>query len=491
MAMIAFSTGLLIMLLIFWSAHQTSSYLRAEGLVVSAANNVGEMLVLTEDYTLHKSERALYQWRVKYKEVRNLIDLAGKEIKEKKSELNGIESRLQLVNNFMVKLEEVSRTVHEGVDQAKQRRVSQAINERLHEEMQILFNNTLHLSDYFRMQIADTYQITKTIIFLVVTLFVVAITALSLWLRAGIARPLNQLGRETRRIANGEFDRRIANDSLDEVGELSRSFDQMSERLQSTMVSLDELEGLVESRTQEIQLARDQAENASNCKTEFLSRMSHELRTPLNAIMGYSKLVEMDKSLHEQTRKHVSEACKASNHLLQLINEVLDLSRIDSGECSLDITELDISALVAECVALILPMAETKEVDIHASVGEGVLVMADSSGVKQIIINLLSNAVKYNHDDGRVDISIEEDEKKKVRLVVEDTGIGIPENKQGMVFEPFHRVAYDDELVEGTGIGLTISRKLANSMGGEIGFTSTYGKGSLFWLDLPTTTVQK
>ncbi|WP_126456551.1 sensor histidine kinase [Sulfuriflexus mobilis] len=485
MAMVAFFTGVLIMLLVVWTAHQTSIYLRAEGLVVSAANDVGELLVLTEDYAQHGSERALYQWRVKYKDVERLIDLAGREINEKKIELSHIASRLVLVNKLMLELADASRPVNKDNDLANRGRMSRAISQRLHEEMQILFNNSLRLSDYFRMRIADTYQTTKTIILLVVILFVVAIIAISLWLRTGIVGPINRLRRETHYISNGEFDKRIDNTSQDEIGDLSRSFDRMCEHLQETMVSHDELERQVGERTRELRVARDLAEKASSSKTELLSRMSHELRTPLNAIIGYAKLVEMDPSLSAQVRKHISEACKASNHLLQLVNEVLDIARVDSGEISLDITDLDISVLVAECVALVMPMAENSGVVVNASLTEGMSVKADGSRLKQIIINLLSNAIKYNRDNGRVDIALDISDKNKLRLTVEDTGIGIREDKQREVFEPFHRIAYDDNLVEGSGIGLTISRKLANSMGGEIGFTSTYGEGSLFWLDLP------
>lgn len=233
--------------------------------------------------------------------------------------------------------------------------------------------------------------------------------------------------------------------------------------------------------------ARDRAEEASRLKSQFLSSMSHELRTPMNAILGFSQLLESDPSqpLTEDQRDSVAEIGKAGRHLLQLINEVLDLARIESGRMEVFIEQVEVAPLVSECLSLVGPLAERHDIRLEAvAAGCGpTRVLADYTRLKQVLLNLLSNAIKYNRPQGWVTVRCLAGQGDSLRLEVEDSGRGLTPQEQLDAFEPFRRL--DKESVEGTGIGLTISKQLMDLMGGNIGVTSTSGIGSRFWLDLP------
>ncbi len=240
----------------------------------------------------------------------------------------------------------------------------------------------------------------------------------------------------------------------------------------------------------EIIAARDDAERANNAKSEFLSSMSHELRTPMNAILGFSQLLEIDAGLSEDQADYVGEILKAGRHLLELINEVLDLAKIESGNVDLSLEPLLCAELIAECLALIKPIAQAQGITIHDTVIGVYLIRADRTRLKQVLLNLLSNAIKYNRPQGEVSIRVSVHDGV-VRLAVSDTGYGIPASRQQEVFQPFSRLGAEETEIEGTGIGLTISRRLMDMMGGSIGMESEEGRGSTFWIELPQVVSEK
>ncbi|WP_341892282.1 PAS domain-containing protein [Variovorax sp. YR752] len=227
------------------------------------------------------------------------------------------------------------------------------------------------------------------------------------------------------------------------------------------------------------------AQAANRAKTEFLSRMSHELRTPLNAVLGFAQLLEIDERepLTAMQRRRVELVREAGTHLLQMIGELLDLTRIESGQLALATTALPLSPLVADCVELVRPQADAAAVALHVS-GVAATVLADPTRLRQVLLNLLSNAIKYNRAGGRVDVEIWDDGAELVASV-QDTGVGIAAEDLPTLFQPFQRGAQARGSIEGAGIGLAVTRSLVELMGGRIEVDSVSGVGSTFSVRLP------
>lgn len=236
-----------------------------------------------------------------------------------------------------------------------------------------------------------------------------------------------------------------------------------------------------------LKAAKIEAENANHAKSQFLSSMSHELRTPLNSILGFSQILVTDKEapLNQDQEESVDQIIASGKHLLELINDVLDLSRIESKKIELSIEDVDIGQLVDETASLIQAQAESSGIAIHReTTGLGApLLKADYTKLKQVLLNLLSNAVKYNREGGEVSLVPERREDGKIRINVRDTGDGISENQLSGLFEPFNRLGRESSAIEGTGIGLTITKRLVEAMKGEIGVDSVPGEGSTFWVE--------
>ena len=231
--------------------------------------------------------------------------------------------------------------------------------------------------------------------------------------------------------------------------------------------------------------ARDNAMRANEAKSEFLARMSHELRTPLNAILGFAQLMEFSKDgLSQDHQEGVDYILSSGKHLLQLVDEVLDIAKVDAGVVLPCIDAVPLKTILDSVVLWIKPLADEKRLRLHCSAGNEVLVRADTQRLKQVLINLLSNAVKYNHDGGEIRIELNYPRSGVVRINVTDTGFGIKDVDQSRVSEPFQRIAKNAAHIQGTGIGLTITKKLILAMGGTIGLQSEYGKGSTFWFEL-------
>jgi CheY-like chemotaxis protein len=212
--------------------------------------------------------------------------------------------------------------------------------------------------------------------------------------------------------------------------------------------------------------------------------MSHELRTPLNAILGFAQLLELDH-LHDEQRDNLGHIMSGARHLLSLINEVLDIAAIEAGRLTLSLEPVPLADVVAETVSLIRPLADQRNIMVAApDVACSIHVLGDRQRLKQVLLNLLSNAVKYNRDGGSVELSCAPVADDRLRVKVADTGLGIPPEALARLFVPFERVGRQSGI-EGTGLGLPLSKRLAEAMGGNLDLTSTPGQGSTFWIELP------
>jgi len=248
------------------------------------------------------------------------------------------------------------------------------------------------------------------------------------------------------------------------------------------------LEKHIEQRTDELETARDTAVKASQAKSEFLSSMSHELRTPLNAILGFAQLMALEDAWGDEQKDNLSEIEKAGQHLLTLINEILDLAKIEAGKIELTIQDVSLTQLLTETKVLVQPMAEQSNIKLEFSGDCLGTVSADKTRLKQVLLNLLSNAIKYNNVNGSVYLDCHIKNQEFFVLGVRDTGPGIAEERMAGLFEPFERGSAENTGVEGTGIGLVITRRLIELMGGSIHVDSALGQGSTFWVEVPIST---
>jgi signal transduction histidine kinase/ActR/RegA family two-component response regulator len=335
--------------------------------------------------------------------------------------------------------------------------------------------------------------------------WVAALAALlsGLLISRNISRPLRRLRDATIQIREGDFDTRIETPSNDEVGQLARSFNTMSQALQETTSSLQEAKEQAERSKAEIEYVNRQLENsveharlmaqeaqaANQAKSAFLANMSHEIRTPMNAILGFGDLLNQE-DLAEEQREYVKTIQDAGENLLVLIDDILDLSKVESGKLDMERADISLGRLLADVDSLTRQKALEKQLTFEVVLSEGLptQIRTDWTRLRQCLLNLTSNAIKFT-EQGFVQILVcleTQHDEPFIRFEVQDSGVGIEHNKREQIFEPFAQAdSSTTRRFGGTGLGLTITRKLVHLLGGELTVTSEPGVGSIFSLSIP------
>jgi len=341
----------------------------------------------------------------------------------------------------------------------------------------------------------------------------------SSWLQRIITRPVLAIAHTARDVVEqSDYARRAHKSSDDEVGVLADAFNNMLSEIERRTHELEisnrdkdkeveerrlaqlkvmQLNSALEQRVQErtmqleasngqLALAKQAAESANRAKSEFLSNMSHELRTPLNAIIGFGQLLTSENMPYSARQQHefTQHILKAGHHLLELINEILNLAQIESGKLSLSLETVELDEVLDDCKTMIQPQCDQRGIRLLFPARHGLRVEADRMRLRQVLLNLLSNAVKYNRDAGSVVLECTALDDQRVRISVQDTGMGLNPEQLQLLFQPFNRLGQETSAVEGTGIGLVVTRHLVEMMDGQIGVSSTVGMGTLFWIEL-------
>ena len=318
-----------------------------------------------------------------------------------------------------------------------------------------------------------TYVLTAAL-FLIIALTLIAVV---LFLQAAISRPVIGLTSAFKLMAKGDFDFALPQARSREISYLVQEFSRLRRRTFGYQTNL-------------IQLKED-AEKANDAKSRFMSRMSHELRTPLNSVLGFSELALNEPKLSADQRRQLEAINQSGHHLLELVNEILDLSRLESGTLQVKMQPVYLPDILDQCHSMMTPFAASYNVSLTVLPIDPAIccVLADPLRLKQVIINLVSNAIKYNQDDGRVYIEVQAESSNTVYIRVRDTGIGFTQKEAKQIFAPFERLSKSATVVDGTGIGLSISQRIVELMNGSIDVHSVEGVGSEFSVGLQAAEV--
>ena len=431
---------------------------------------LNEASVATRNYLLTQDESFISQFKQYEKQVRDVTEqlhqhLESADQKQLLKEIgHNIEENLLALNNMMQmrpsqKLEELSKVFHTQVDLYE--KISQQLN------AMALKQSSLIEQDYANINQERQQNLELTLVAAISSLFAVILGA---WLfSVTIVKRIHFLRDRASHLAKGEVIE-IGSQSHDELGDLTNELNIASHLLSDSIRSTNQ--------------AKQVAEQANRAKSMFLSRTSHELRTPLNTIIGFAEILEDDLK-NSNSVEHLHMIQKASRHLLKLIDELLDIAKIERGEIDLKLESVDIGQVIEEAVTFIRPLAQTRDIQIQISHSPAIYALADRQRLLQVILNLLNNAIKYGPPNALVSVEASA-QNTQVQIAIQDQGDGIPAHLQERLFTPFDRIGAEKTKIEGTGLGLVVSKQLMVAMQGELKVSS---QNSSFTLILPISKI--
>ena len=485
--------SLVIGVIVLFTWRQANEAVNDHRVATEVAKGVFELNLLTNDCLLHRhEERAQRQWQSRHDSLTRL--LSGDQFKRPRERLllDRIREGLEGMKTLFSQLHPVQQGRGESI---KKIALSVEQEERLIAQLmtksQAMVSRAFQLDETSVREIGAAQDRANLLVMLLIVFIVVAAAATSIFIGRSVLKPLRELQKGTEIIGAGNLDHKIATAARDEIGQLSRAFDQMTERLKITTVSRDELTKEVSEhkRTAEaLAKARRAAEAANEAKSEFLANMSHELRTPLNSIIGFSEVMidGMAGPVRDDQKEYLNDILESGNHLLSLITDILDLSKVEAGMIELELKEISLKDLLEGSLVMFKEKAITHNIKLSSDISEDVgHIVADERRLKQVMFNLLSNAVKFTPDGGKVGIKASKIDNE-VQVAVWDTGIGISKEDMNKLFQPFQQIETTlTKIHPGTGLGLNLSKKFVELQGGRIWVESEFGKGSKFSFTIP------
>lgn len=487
----SFVTALAFMIMIpilvwaFLDFNQTkSNYLLAE----SINQHYVKSNSLRSQYFLYSNQYVLEQLEIQKTEIEDLLHVARSEFSD--------EDDQQLMRQFPGYIEKIRRIFdrivknHENISVSndEQRIIYAELEKRLISQFSLKASESeqrlRNLLTNATIRIQEDYERLVIITILFAAVLAIAIIFFMSQLSRMISRRLAYLHKGAKIVAGGDLNYRIHDSGHDEFSELAQSINSVTVNLQSFTQKLESEINVRIKTEEELLESKMVAEIANSAKSQFLSRMSHELRTPLNAIIGFSQLQQMEftKDTPESTRTAMDHINIGGRHLLMLVDDIMDIVRIEQSQLNIPIENLALSNAIAESVSLVQLQADTNQIQLIIEPTQ-LYLLANHHRLKQVLVNLLSNAIKYNRQGGTVTVQACEVGPDEVEIRITDTGVGIDIGDYESVFEPFTRLKYaESNEIQGIGIGLALSKFLVEQMNGQIGLESSPSAGTVFWL---------
>ncbi len=492
----------IILVVILFSLALVTSGRIAEGnkkheLLDNVRVGIAELDIITYDYLLHREKRMVQQWNSKYNSLGEILEKTEEEVM--KSIGADYAALGDLFTQVTANYQKRQKLIQEG---ASPKTIDAVIRleERLVTQLLIashsVITNASRLAEGAQAEIMEAQRLDSKLTLILMIILAFTVTTSSLLVARSISKPLDELTKGVGIIGKGDLEHKVEIKAKDELGELAAAFNKMTQSLKKITTSRDELDREVTERkraeedvkkhAEQLEQANIRLQELDRLKSMFIASMSHELRTPLNSIIGFTGIIlqGMSGEITGDQRKELTMVKNSANHLLALINDVIDVSKIETDKVELFIEEFNLADLMQEVKESFKVAADEKNLKLSLKMPERLIIKGDERRTKQVIMNLVSNAVKFT-DGGEIEIEVKKKDEE-VKVSVTDTGIGIKKENMKKLFKQFSRIyAEDKQITEGTGLGLYLSKKIVDLLGGQIKAESEFGKGSMFTFTFP------